>query len=298
MRDGDVIRETTWKRNRHREVISVPLEVGGERVGILWLGGKLDRTPFSLEELDNVVALSAQVSVSLRNAQLMREVQEKSERLRRLAQGVSTAQEEERIRVSRELHDGLAPHFLDIIYRLDGLRGEALGLPGAEECVEEIREKAREGMRDLRRIVSDLRPSSLEVLGLSNSLSSYLERFGVENGVRTSFHAWGSFEKLDPYSETTLFRVAQEALSNVARHAHAGAVRLSLGGSDGHVELRVEDDGVGFRWEEIRERMAAGECLGLKGMMERAELSQGVFHVETAPGMGTRLVFDMPLRQA
>lgn len=295
--EGSKVRETMWKRDRRSEIISVPLEVGGERVGLLWLGGKLNRTPFSLEELDNIISLSAQVAVSLRNAQLMREVQEKSERLRRLMQDVSTAQEEERMRVSRELHDGLAPYFLDIIFRLDGMREAASGLPEAEECLEEIRSKAREGMRDLRRLISDLRPSSLEVLGLKASLSSYVERFGAENRIRTSFHAWGNLDNLDPLSEITLFRVAQEALSNVARHAEAGEVRLSLGGRDGYVELRVEDDGVGFRWEQVEERMVAGECLGIKGMMERAELNQGRLHVETAPGRGTRLVFQLPLRR-
>lgn len=291
-----VVKEITWTRDRRREIISVPLEVGGERIGLLWLGGKLDRIPFSLEELDNIVALSAQVSVSLRNAQLIGEVQEKGERLRRLVQDVSTAQEEERIRISRELHDGLAPYFLDIIFHLDDLEKRLRDLPETGEVLEELRQKAREGMHDLRRLISDLRPSSLEVLGLRKSLSSYLERFGAETGLRTSFRTWGDLDGLDSLAETTLFRVAQEALSNVARHACAGEVRMLLKVNDGRVELTVEDDGVGFSWEDIRKRMVAGECLGLKGMMERAELNQGKFHITTSPGEGTRLVFDLPLR--
>jgi len=195
------------------------------------------------------------------------------------------------------LHDGLAPYFLDIMFQLDDLAKRIQNLPGAGKYLEGIRQEAREGMRDLRRLISDLRPSSLEVLGLESSLSSYLERFGAENGVRTRFHARGELGGLDPLSETTLFRVAQEALSNVARHARAGEVKVFLHGSDGYAELTVEDDGVGFRWEKMLERMRAGECLGIKGMMERAELSQGKFHVETAPGKGTRLVFDLPLRR-
>jgi signal transduction histidine kinase len=291
---GGVVRESLWEEKGAGEAISLPLEVGGERVGFLWLGGKMDGSRFSLEELDHLVALSTQVAVSLLNARLVQEMMDRNRRLRELAQKVSFAQEEERIRVSRELHDGLAPFFLDILYAVDMLERES---GKAEELVgglAEVREQARRGLGELRRLISDLRPSSLEVLGLRDSLASYLERFGAESGLEVSFRCRGSLHGLDPLAEITLFRVAQEALCNVARHARARRVRMSLEERDGQVYLEVEDDGVGFVLEEATRRNPLGKSLGLKNMEERAELAGGKLVVRTGPGRGTRVSLLVP----
>ncbi|WP_458010784.1 histidine kinase N-terminal 7TM domain-containing protein [Candidatus Solincola sp.] len=291
---GGVVRESLWREKPEGEAISLPLEVGGERVGLLWLGGKMDGSPFSLEELDHLVALCAQVAVSLLNARLVQEIVDRNRRLRELAQRVSSAQEEERIRISRELHDGLAPFFLDILYGLDVLEREAGNADGLSDGVEDIRARARQGLQELRRLISDLRPSSLEVLGLRDSLASYLERFGVENGLEVRFECRGSLQGLDALSEMTLFRVAQEALSNVARHARARMVRLSLEEGDGQVHLEVEDDGTGFVLDDFIRRGDIVPCLGLRSMEERAELAGGRLSVDTGPGRGTRISLRVP----
>lgn len=291
---GGVVRESLWREEKEGEVISIPLRVGGERVGLLWLGGKMDGSRFSLEELDHLVALSAQVSVALLNARLMQELMEKSERLRELVQRVSSVQEEERIRVSRELHDRLASYFLDILYGLDTLEQETAHFSEAVHGLEELKDRARQGLRDLRRLIADLRPSSLEVLGLRDSLASYLERFGAENRLEVKFDCEGRFEDLDSLSEMTVFRVAQEALANVARHARARRVRLSLYESDGQVHLEVEDDGVGFILEDTAKKGNVGRCLGIRNMEERAELAQGRLSIRTGPGRGTRVSLCVP----
>lgn len=291
--DG-AVREAVWIEGEKDQVISVSLEAGGQLVGFLWLGGKSEGGTFSLQELDDVIALTTQVSISLRNAQLLQELKEKSERLRYLAHGVSTAQEEERIRISRELHDGLAPCFLDILFRLEDLERKAAMFPEVAEHLEGLKEEARRGLGELRRLIADLRPSSLEVLGLRGSLASYLERFGAENGLEVEFRSWGDLERLDHLTEVTLFRVAQEALSNVARHAAARRVKMSLGSEDGRVMVEIEDDGVGFSEKDVRKKMDAGCCLGIKGMEERAELVQGGLTIATAPGRGTKVSFYAP----
>jgi two-component system NarL family sensor kinase len=230
----------------------------------------------------------------LLNARLVQEIVDRNRRLRELAQRVSSAQEEERIRISRELHDGLAPFFLDILYGLDVLEREAGNADGLSDGVEDIRARARQGLQELRRLISDLRPSSLEVLGLRDSLASYLERFGVENGLEVRFECRGSLQGLDALSEMTLFRVAQEALSNVARHARARMVRLSLEEGDGQVHLEVEDDGTGFVLDDFIRRGDIVPCLGLLSMQARAELAGGRLSVHTGPGRGTRISLRVP----
>jgi signal transduction histidine kinase len=280
---GGELQEMLWREEEDGETISVPLEVGGEEVGFIWLVGRPVR--FSLQELDFIVALSTQVAVSLKNSQLLQELLDKSTRLQQLIHKATTAQEEERIRISRELHDGLVPYFMDIIFRLEILEDEISGNPAMVGLLDEVKHKAREGFRDLREVIADLRPSSLDVL----------ERFGVENGIEVEYHGWGDLERLDPLIEVTIFRVAQETLSNISRHAHAGEVKVSLGGENGYMEMTVEDNGVGFSENDIKGRVLTGECLGIKGMRERAELMQGELKIESHPGCGTKVIFSIPL---
>ncbi len=293
---GGVVRESLWREHLEGEAISLPLLVGGEQVGFLWLGGKMDGSPFGMEELDHLVALSAQVAVSLLNAHLMQEIVERNRRLRQLAQRASSAQEEERIRISRELHDGLAPFFLEILYALDVLERGAEGAGGLSGDLEEIKVLARQGMRELRRLISDLRPSSLDVLGLRDSLAAYLARFGLENGLEVRFECRASLQGLNPLAETTLFRVAQEALSNVAKHARARTVRLFIGEEDGQILMEVEDDGAGFVPEEVMRGESVASGLGLRSMEERAEMTGGNLRIQAHPGKGTRVSLRIPKR--
>jgi len=289
------VREYRWREETEGEVVSIPLEIRGERVGLLWMGGRMDGVPFGVDDLDFMVALSTQVSISLLNSRLMQELLDKSARLQALIQSTSSAQEEERIRISRELHDGLPPYFLDFIFKLEILEAQTAGLPSLAGSLQELKEQARDGLRDLRLVIGDLRPSALDVLGLEKSLSTYLERFAAENALVAEFITGGGLEKLDSLTEVTIFRVAQEALSNIARHAGAAKVRFMLKGDDGWVEMVVEDDGAGFSEREVRDRIIMGECLGIKGMRERAELMQGELVIDTRPGDGTKVSFSFPV---
>ena len=199
------------------------------------------------------------------------------------------------MRISRELHDGLAPYFLDIMYKIEALQSEIDRDPSITVSLDEVQEKAREGLRDMRQVISDLRPSSLDVLGLEKSLASYVERFGVENGLEVEFITAGPLGCLDSLAEITMFRVAQEALSNVAHHARADRVRVSLQSDNGYLEMTVEDNGTGFVEREMREKMLMGESLGIKGMRERAELLRGSLSIHTRLGVGTSLRISIPI---
>lgn len=292
-RGQGVVQVSLWKEGEY-EAVSLPLEVGGEKVGLLWLGGKIERAPLSLEELDHLVAISAQVAVSLLNAHLVQEIMDCNRRLQELARRVSSAREEERIRISRELHDGLLPYFLDILYGLDILELEN-GAGGAlSRSMKEIRARTRWGLHELRRVISDLRPSSLEVLGLRDYLSSYLERFGAENGLEVEFECQGELETIDPLTEMTLFGVAQETLSKVVRHARAGRVRLALGNDNGQVSLEIEDDGVGFFLDDLHGEDPRRNGVGLRSMEEGAELAGGKLVVFTEPRRGATIRLLVP----
>ena len=132
---------------------------------------------------------------------------------------------------------------------------------------------------------------------VEKSLARYVERFGVENALEAEFRTEGSLDGLDSLVEVTVFRVAQEALSNVARHAHAEWVSVSLQSDNGYLELVVVDDGAGFVEREMREKMLTGESLGIKGMRERAELLQGSLSIHTRSGMGTSLRMSIPITE-
>ena len=291
------VEEFYWREEVEGEFISIPLVVGGEEMGLLWLGGRRGRVRFGLEELDLIGTLSTQVAISLLNSKLLQELLDNSARLQSLIKSSNTAQEEERIRISRELHDGLAPYFLDIIFKLEILEAQMDGYPALAGSLGELKEMARKGLRDLRRVIGDLRPSSLDILGLKKSLSTYLERFAAENGLEVELHTWGDLSTLDSLAEVTIFRIAQEVLSNISRHAYAGKIKFSLGGENGCTEMVVEDDGVGFLEREVQERILTGECLGMKGMRERAELMQGGLFIESRPGNGTRTKLSIPMPQ-
>lgn len=291
------VREFVWREEKEGEVISVPLEVGGEEVGLLWLGGKMNRGRFNLEELDFIVALSTQVSVSLQNSMLLQDLMDKSARLQELIRITTTAQEEERVRISRELHDGLAPYFLDVIFKVETLQGDLTrsGSPERAHILDDVLQKAREGLRDLRQVITDLRPSSLDVLGLERTLPAYVERFGVENALKMEYRTRGSLPPLDSLREITIFRMAQEALFNVARHAEAETVVLTLECDNGRLFMSVVDDGMGFVQKEVEGRILTGECLGIKGMRERAELLSGQLAIDSRPGVGTKIELTIPL---
>ncbi|MEJ5185839.1 MAG: GAF domain-containing sensor histidine kinase [Candidatus Geothermincolales bacterium] len=291
-RGGGKTWENRWSSDDYGRAYAMPLVAAGEEVGLLVVGNHVDGEKLSAEELNFLTSLSSQLAVSLSNSLLLQEVLEYGRRLRELVRNVSTAQEQERSRISRELHDGLVPQFLDIIFRVESMEGELEG-PLKEE-LGSIAEEAREAIRNLRAMISDLRPVPLEVLGLRRSLSNYLERFSLESGIRTSFIWKDVPEELDPLLEVNIYRIAQEALANVAHHSGADSVEVSLVGESDKLTLSVSDNGRGIA--RTTARVGPGEShLGLRNIRERAELLGGKVKLRSRPGAGTRLMVELPV---
>jgi two-component system sensor histidine kinase UhpB len=193
------------------------------------------------------------------------------------------AQEAERRRVARELHDELGQSLTGVLLQID----HAIRAPD-EADLEGAREGARRGLDDVRRIARDLRPDTLVELGLPSALNALATRLTRQSGVVVDRHLDRDLPTLDEDVEVVLYRVAQEALTNIARHADAQHVTLSLAHADGTVTLTVDDDGRGVP------PYVGDEARGITGMRERALLVHGRLWVGRAPTRGTRVRLEIP----
>lgn len=209
---------------------------------------------------------------------------------------ITRAQEEERLRISRDLHDETAQSLLLVSQRLDGLVSDPRWQLSeeAKRTVGDIRGLALQTLADLRRISEALRPRILDDLGLIPAVGWIADQLVRQAGIDVHLEVLGSQRELPRDQEVLLFRIAQEALSNVRRHAHARRVDVVVEFGDGSVALTVCDDGRGFVMPAAPGDLAATGKLGILGMMERARLLGGRLSVCSEPGQGTRVRVDVP----
>ncbi len=208
------------------------------------------------------------------------------------AQRVLQAQERERQRVARELHDQTGQALTHEIISLDLLL-ERTGDAKARQQLEAVKRTLEETLEEVHRMSQDLRPSVLDDLGLVPALRTLAKQ---PSGAHVSLHVDGLRDRLPAPIETALYRIAQEALTNANKYAKASHVNIDLRCLDGHVRLRVGDDGVGFDPGSIPEREEPGRAgLGIFGMRERATLLRGTLEIHSAPSRGTEVVAQLPL---
>jgi two-component system, NarL family, sensor histidine kinase UhpB len=217
------------------------------------------------------------------------------EERRRSGQLVLRAQEEERRRLARDLHDEVNQALTAILLRLEALAHDTPPQRAAE--VTELKKLVNQAMEELLNLARQLRPTALDDHGLTAAIDAQLKRFAARTGVEVRLHAEGDPDQLDEDQKSVIYRVAQEALANVGRHAGATAVDVELDVDDHTSELRVRDDGEGFDPAEIaRVGSRNGTGLGLKGMAERARLAGGELQVLSAPGGGTTVTLRVGRR--
>lgn len=222
--------------------------------------------------------------------QMLGAVADSTQELRRLSQRILEAQEDERQRVARELHDQSAQSLTLVLVRLRLLERSADAEQARQE-VKELRRLTAQALEEIRRIALELRPKILEDLGLGEALAWRVDELNAAGGVRASLQVMGLDRRLPKDRELVLYRVAQEALTNVARHAEARTARLVLEQTAGTVALSIEDDGVGFEVEAV---LAHPAGLGLSGIRERLALVGGTLRINSAPGQGTHLTATVP----
>jgi len=284
-------------------LLGVPILFRGRNTGDIYLTDKLDAPEFSVDDERIVVMLAAHASVAIANAtsygetneqlqQQLAELAEKNRELQRLTNGILAAQEDERHRIARELHDDTMQALAALVVqaRLAGRRQDVAGLRAG---LDQVREGIGQTLVELRRLAYDLRPTALDELGLTAALAGLANDFAERTGVRIEPHLVAPSARLPGPYEIVLYRVAQEALSNVAKHAKATAARLELAVTAATIRLVVADNGCGFLPDQQRQSRENG--LGLLGMAERVQALHGRLSIDSAAGSGTRVAVDLPV---
>jgi PAS domain S-box-containing protein len=201
------------------------------------------------------------------------------------------AQEDERRRIAREMHDQLGEQLTALARTIATLKEACVSKPELRRDVEGLEAVSQELDRDVDRLVWQLRPTALDDLGLRAALANYVQHWSKRFGISAELHTSGLLDhRLDPDAETTLYRIAQEALNNVAKHSQAKNVDVMLERRSDHVTMIVEDDGVGF---DAENEASAGEGFGLNGMQERAALVGATLQIESTVGKGTTVLVRM-----
>ena len=216
------------------------------------------------------------------------------EQLRHLSRRILLAQEEERKRISRELHDVIAQMLTGINLRLATLKRDAVAnTKGLSQKISRTQRLVERSVDRVHRFARELRPAVLDDLGLVPALHSYLKIFAEETGIRASLTALRGLEKLSGAKRTVLYRVAQEALTNVACHAQASRVTVAIQRLASVIRMKIQDNGKAFDVEQAMHAKGAPH-LGLLGMRERVEMVGGKFAIESKPGKGTTILARIP----
>ena len=214
--------------------------------------------------------------------------------LRQLSRGILLAQEEERKRISRELHDVIAQVLTSINVRLAVLKTESMAnTSGLTKNITQTQRLVEKSVDIVHQFAYDLRPAVLDHLGLIPALDSFMTSFRKKTGIRVRLTVPAKVEELSSAKRTVLYRVVQEALANVVRHAHAGRVKVAIQRLPNAVGMDISDNGRGFEMSRV---LLGGRCkrLGLIGIRERVEMVDGQFTVQSAPGRGTAIRVLIP----
>jgi signal transduction histidine kinase len=215
--------------------------------------------------------------------------------LRLLSRQLLLAQEEERKKISRELHDVIAQTLTTINLRLASLKNEAtLNTKGLLRSIARTQKLVERSVNIVHRFARELRPTVLDDLGLIPALHTFMKNFREQTGLRVSLSAFAEVEQVNGDKRTVLYRVAQEALTNIGRHARASQAHVKIQKLDGAVCMRIRDNGKGFQEAHVL-RAKKSKRLGLLGMRERLEMVGGSFTVTSKPGKATTVLAQIPL---
>jgi signal transduction histidine kinase len=259
----------------------VPLIARDQVIGVIEIHDKEGPDArFSDEDLRLAETFAARAAVAV----------ELSQRVARNAvRRVVEAQEAERARLARELHDETGQALTSILLGLKPLE-DALADQPARLALAELRESVVSALQDVRRLAVELRPAVLDDFGLAPALERLTESFAEQTDIRIDFRSALGDMRLPSEVETALYRVVQESLTNIVKHAKADQVSVSLARKNATVAAVIEDNGAGFDSRRVRE-----EAIGLLGMRERLALLDGRLEVESRPGAGTTVVAEVPL---
>ncbi len=249
--------------------------------------------------LERTLAETSDGEGNLVSQVLLRDVTKEQERqagLKAYAAYVMRAQEEERKRIARELHDETIQSLALLYRRLDSLQGDNESLPfPVIDALRESKGIAEEVMTELRDFTKSLRPPSLDDLGMVTSIRRLLADFIERAGITGKVKVVGEEQRLPPDTEVGMFRIAQEALRNIESHAKATRVAVTITFAKDSIRLEVVDNGMGFSLPSDSRDLIESRQLGLISMQERAELLNGKVEIKSSPGKGTRVLVSIPV---
>ena len=276
--------EGDWRR-----LCLLPLKTQETLLGVVVIASDQEN-PFTVESIRIAKEIANSLSIALSQAQLFDEVQASRERMQLMSQRVLEVQEEERRFLSRELHDEIGQNLTGIKAMLEtGIKKiDDGGLPSLNDALGVVNEL----MQQVRQLSIDLRPQMLDELGLMKALDWQFNRLNEQAGLTVDFSHNAPAKRLPPRIEIALFRIVQEALTNVIRHATEKHAQVRLWVEDERCRLQIQDDGPGF---EPRKQLQEFKTSGLTGMIERAELLGGELLVESTSEEGTCLTVDLPI---
>jgi signal transduction histidine kinase len=259
----------------------VPLIARDQAIGVLEIHDKEGPDPrFSHEDFRLAETFAARAAVAVELSQRVAR-----DAVRRVVQ----AQELERQRLARELHDETGQALTSILLGLKPLE-EALADHPARAALADLREQVVSALQNVRRLAVELRPAVLDDFGLVPALERLTDSFAEQSDIRVDFHSALGETRLPSEVETTLYRVVQESLTNIVKHANAHNISVSIAPRGSTVAAVIEDDGAGFDQRAVR-----GEGVGLLGMRERLSFVDGRLEIESRPGAGTTIVAEVPL---
>jgi PAS domain S-box-containing protein len=273
-----------------RSHLSEPICAGGKLVGLLNLSAA-NAQFFNHDFLVAAAEVASELGVALQNVRLFEQVKAANTQLQTVSRRLVEIRESERRSLARELHDEVGQLLTGLKFSLESVRrvlpeGETEALEDAQAITDQLVTKVRE-------MSLNLRPSMLDDMGLFTTLTWHFERYSSTTGIKVRFSNENlKNRRFSSEIETAVFRIVQEALTNVARYAGVREVTVGVVVDDGNIIISVEDRGVGF---DEKSTLAAGKTMGLTGMRERCILLGGSFWLQTAPGKGTRVYAQLPI---
>jgi signal transduction histidine kinase len=277
-----------WDHPRHA---TVPLATAGNAIGVMNLVLPRRRT-LSPRELATLSAVGHQIGLAAERARLYDEVKDKEAMRGELLEKLITAHEDERRRIARGLHDEAGQALTALIVNLE--LAEQAHKAVDPQNLARLRGIAEHTLAEVRRIIAALRPTILDDLGLAAAIRWYAKEMVEPQGLQVSMQLKGLEGRLPPHVETAVFRIVQEALTNVLKHAEARQAMVETTVGDGRVRVTVTDGGRGFDVTSMP-RSREGRGVGLLGMRERAEALGGTLRVSSQPGHGTRIEIVIPV---
>jgi signal transduction histidine kinase len=271
-------------------VVAVPIVSGDRSFGTLTLVSLEEVKRFSDSDVAILVGIGRQAGIAIENARLYKD-------LHFYIQKITEAQESERKRIARDLHDETTQMLIATSRRIEVLATVLEELPEtARPHLESLQELIGDALKGVRRFIQDLRPPTLDHLGLMATLEGLANDLRERDHIETELKVAGEVRRLMPEEELVLFRIAQEALNNIRRHSGASWVTMQVAFHPARVRMTIEDNGCGFNAPERISDLVSSGRLGLIGMYERARTLDGTLLIRSKPGQGTVVIVDVPVQ--